>query len=143
MICSMCKSAEALGMFPFCQDCKNEHDLKVSRYGRSGVVYFVLILSGDPIVKIGVAGQESNSVWDRMKQLQTANPYKLQLMGVIFPVGKTALQLEKEIHADLKEDNVRGEWFVITERMDKWLDQLEWVTQLKTPKAPGLHVEKS
>lgn len=44
----------------------------------------------------------------RIKQLQTANPNKLELLGVI---ANGDIKMEKKIHKKLKDRHVRGEWF--------------------------------
>lgn len=89
------------------------------------MVYFILVLSGDPFVKIGYTLDRFMD--RRMSSMQTASPYELVLMGVIRSrtVGILPAQLEQEIHDDLKADRIRGEWFEITERTDKWLAMLE------------------
>lgn len=64
-------------------------------------VYF--IRSG-PLVKIGFA----DDVAARLVQLQTGNPYGLQLVAVLTEVTS---KLERVYHKALAEHRVRGEWF--------------------------------
>lgn len=100
-----------------------------------GYVYFVLVGSGDPFVKIGYS--EYSSPFNRVVQLQVGCPYELKLMGIIKPKGRIAKQLETEIHEDLKDFRIRGEWFEVTEAMDKWLVQLELMDDIALSKHCG------
>ena len=93
-----------------------------------GYVYFVLVVSGDPFVKVGYSEEQWPA--QRVAQLQTGCPYELKLMGIIRPKGQIAKSLEAEIHEDLASDRIRGEWFEVTEKMDKWLEQLELMDDL-------------
>lgn len=117
--CNECGELAVSSRYQACVQCTLQ---KSQSSEWAGFVYFVLVLSGDPIVKIGVA--EDQPVTKRIEQLQIGCPYKLQLIGVLRPKGKTARDLEAEIHKDLEQDRVRGEWFGITERMDKWFQQM-------------------
>lgn len=65
-------------------------------------------------IKIGVAGEPRQ----RLRQLQTANPYKLHLLAVL-PYG--GLQ-EGEYHARFAAHRLEGEWF---ERHPDILNEIE------------------
>jgi len=67
------------------------------------IVYFIQSGKDGPI-KIGIT---RFSVSDRIATMQTGNPYKLRLIGVI----KGNLEKESEIQRRFRKDRIRGEWF--------------------------------
>ena len=71
-------------------------------------VYFVADRENNHI-KIGV----STRLERRLKQLQTANAYPLELMGWI--VTENAYKAEAALHQKYRSQHVRGEWFAITQ----------------------------
>lgn len=68
----------------------------------AGFVYFIQMGEGGPI-KIGW----TRDPWQRIHELQTAQPYRLRLLGVIEGDRHT----ERRLHRELAEHRVRGEWF--------------------------------
>ena len=66
-------------------------------------VYFIRAEHGGP-VKIGI----SNKIAYRLAALQTANPYRLRVIGVI-PHGGEAC--ERLLHRDFAQCRLHGEWF--------------------------------
>ena len=74
-----------------------------------GCVYFIEDRTGLCFVKIGFTSGKPEI---RMKQLQTANPTKLRLIGVITDFdGKSGQEVESELHEKYKEYRQEGEWF--------------------------------
>ena len=71
---------------------------------KNGLVYFIGNDREGP-VKIGFTSHEDPVV--RLRQLQTASPYKLSVLGFI----RGTVAKEQAIHAFLSNDNLRGEWF--------------------------------
>lgn len=78
-----------------------------SKSGKYGSVYFVS--ADDRRVKIGVA----RDVQSRVASLQTGCPDPLVVLGT-FPGGAL---LERAIHAALKTEWIRGEWFWLSDRV--------------------------
>lgn len=72
-------------------------------YKGGGFIYFVQIGEKGPI-KIGKAF----NINTRMKHLQISNPEELFLIKIIENIGPI---LESDIHFELSEHNIRGEWF--------------------------------
>jgi len=101
-------------------------------------VYFIQCECPNRYVKIGVATNPRS----RLAHLQIGNPYKLTLLGVI----GGGYELEQQIHLELAELSVGGEWF----RMDPLLDAYLKVTApwhrvvraAKIPKDFRLDIEK-
>jgi hypothetical protein len=77
----------------------------IDRFGNEpGLIYFIGNDQKGP-VKIGFTSHSDPS--KRLRQLQTASPDTLSVLGSI---GGT-IEQEKEIHAFLMHNNIRGEWF--------------------------------
>ena len=75
--------------------------LRTGRY-----VYF--IRDGLEHIKIGVA----NNVKNRIKELQTANPMKLEYFyGMHVKTSEDAYDLEEELHKKFSNIRLMGEWF--------------------------------
>ncbi len=76
--------------------------------------YRVYFIGEDPYtnkVKIG----KTNNVKNRIRTLQTGNPYKLRIIGTISCQDeKTMSELEKRLHNELKDKRLVGEWFNVT-----------------------------
>lgn len=70
---------------------------------RGNMIYFIQAGEDGPI-KIG---KTNNSVEHRLAQLQTGNSEELHLVWIDLEQDVT----EEEIHTELKEHNIRGEWF--------------------------------
>lgn len=75
-------------------------------------VYFIRSIHGSP-VKIGKA----HDIKQRLATLQTAHPYKLEVIGIIPNGGDEA---EKRLHSSLTPYRLMGEWF-------EWNPQLEQI----------------
>jgi hypothetical protein len=71
---------------------------------KDGLVYFIGNDQGGP-VKIGFTSHMDPTT--RLRQLQTASPYRLNVLGSI--PGTVAR--ERAIHAFLMDDRLKGEWF--------------------------------
>ena len=61
----------------------------------------------DGPVKVGIATSASQ----RVRELQTGNPYKLRLLGYSVVRKEWALQWERKAHERLKDYRMEGEWF--------------------------------
>lgn len=86
---------------------------------KTSYVYFIRARSEfEEYIKVGFAYNPSG----RLIDLQVGCPLELELVGVI-PEG--GYSLEQEIHKDLADDRVRGEWFLVSERILPWLKKLE------------------
>lgn len=71
-------------------------------------VYFIQIAKKQGPVKIGTA----MDVDKRLKVLQIANPYKLQIISVLVCKSKKhAYAIEEQLHKEFKRYLIRGEWF--------------------------------
>lgn len=69
-------------------------------------VYFLTDDHGH--VKIG----KSNDMTQRLKELQTGNPYKLRILLTIGMNSETeAFMLEEELHRKFAKARLEGEWF--------------------------------
>ena len=79
---------------------------------RTHRIYFV---RAGEFVKVGF----STDYAERVKQLQTASPHELKVVGLL--IGTTGL--EAEIHRRLTSAGfaVRGEWFAISDDQVKWV----------------------
>ena len=72
------------------------------------MLYFIQQGSNGPI-KIGVS---SDPIF-RMRQLQTGNPYRLRLLGII----EDPLAPEDEWHDAFRDDRLVGEWFLPSKKL--------------------------
>lgn len=77
---------------------------------------YVIRMGKTDLYKIGWALGSTNR---RLKQLQTGNPEKLEIL-MDFRVSD-AESLEKYLHYFLLNKNVRGEWFQLSEEDLSWL----------------------
>jgi len=76
-------------------------------------VYF--IRSGD-YIKIGVA----TNPHQRMRDLQTGNPIKLEIMGAI----PGSFEMETELHRQFSENRTEGEWFTVDNRIEDFITSI-------------------
>lgn len=81
----------------------------ISRKDKRAYGYVYLIQSAMGHCKIG----SSRSVWNRLKQLQCANPESLELLHH-FP-SERMLKDELTLHAQFADKRIRNEWFALTE----------------------------
>lgn len=91
---------------------QRQHDIDYKNQ-QNQHVYFIRAVSGGP-VKIGV----SKSISDRLMELQTGNPYKLEVIHIIQNAG---LKKEKELHAKLSEYRMFGEWFEFNDKIKEMI----------------------
>ncbi len=73
------------------------------------MIYFIQAGENGPI-KIGRADNPQ----ERLKQLQTANPYELKMLWVentLDTLGQSEAEYELELHQLFKLLKIRGEWF--------------------------------
>lgn len=83
---------------------------------RDGNVYFIRDGCGN--IKIGVA----QDVLRRMKELQTSNPNKLEIVSCLhLPRLDHAYMVETELHKKFSNVRKQGEWFDENE-VKSWLD---------------------
>ena len=87
-----------------------------SHVEQPGIVYFIRAESGP--VKIGVT---TNGVAERLQALQSDNHELLQVVGQI--KSNKPRTLERKLHAELEDNNIRGEWFAITVEKVKVLER--------------------
>jgi hypothetical protein len=76
-------------------------------------VYF--IKAGD-YVKIGVTN--GYSIQNRLSELQTGNPIKLELLGIM--IG--GLKIEKSLHKRFSDFKKQGEWFYYSEEIKDFIN---------------------
>lgn len=86
-----------------------------SNRSKKSKIYFVLCKEAQAI-KIGV----TNDVKKRFDSLQTANPFKLELLKFI--EGKR--NQEREIHQKFKHLNINGEWFTYSDELSNFINNL-------------------
>ena len=83
-------------------------------------VYFI---KAGEYLKIGI----SKDVKSRVTALQTGNPVKIELKGVIKNLSKaTALNYEKKLHRFYENCRVCGEWFH-RENFDGYIEEFETI----------------
>lgn len=84
------------------------------------MIYFI---SDGEYTKIGYTKEESIGLYmNRLKQLQTANPKKLEIVGLIM---KKDSSFEKRLHKGFSKYHVRGEWFDLSQYdLDGFLNRL-------------------
>ena len=66
------------------------------------------------IVKIGYTRDEK-SLNERLISLQTGNPYKLEIIDT----REGCRYIESQLHLQLKEHNLTGEWFTLNDEVLK------------------------
>jgi len=78
-----------------------------------------IILDGvNNLVKIG----ESENPKERLKQFQTANPNKLELVGMTD-------EPEGVVHNRFRGDRARGEWFEYSDEIRRFVQEVTWKTE--------------
>jgi len=82
---------------------------------RNGCTYFILDAASNA-VKIGHC-KNVRSIALRMRDMQIGNPNELKCLG--FTCSTT---MEGWLHTFLEQDNLRGEWFRLTPRLQKIID---------------------
>jgi hypothetical protein len=82
---------------------------------------YVYILKADKFIKFG---KTSKSIKDRVKILQTGNPYNIRVIG--FYKGDDYSDIERMLHNVFKDENhtAFGEWYVI-DKIELHLNFLE------------------
>jgi DNA-binding XRE family transcriptional regulator len=73
-----------------------------------GTIYAIGAV-GTSYVKIG---STRTSVVERLKMLQTGQPFPLQILANV-PVEEDLHRIEKQVHAFLEQERLQGEWFDI------------------------------
>lgn len=71
-----------------------------------GFIYAIR-LSGTPFVKIGMT---TTSVEERMKALQTGQPFPLEIIEAV-PVDGNVIAIERGVHLRMHKQRWNGEWF--------------------------------
>ena len=83
-------------------------------------MYVYLMKIGDR-AKIGKARDPAQ----RLKELQTGNPFALKLIGCIRCLSDGhAFEIEKALHAKFRNQRIRGEWFKYTNSMHLFVERL-------------------
>lgn len=77
-----------------------------------GFVYFLYCPAINNEYQLVKIGQTKNNVEKRIKQLQTGNPFPIEIYAVVF--STTYKQVEKDLHAKYKRRRCHGEWFQLT-----------------------------
>lgn len=87
--------------------CANEYN-----YQDDNPCFVYFVSDGHGHIKIGM----SKNIKTRMHHLQNASPYDLTLLGSL-EVGQRELtyELENDIHRELKEKQMRKEWFAMSD----------------------------
>ena len=80
---------------------------------------YVIQMGNRNIFKIG----KSNEPGGRLANLQTASPYKLKLLH--FFAADNASAAEEQLHAELYEKRLQGEWFRLTNQRKTILSSIE------------------
>lgn len=84
---------------------------------------YVYVMQSKDHVKFGV----SKNPWSRIKELQTGNPYKIELLVVLF--YDDYFLIEKELHRYFNKNRAYGEWFIIDEnitRVVRYMKNIEY-----------------
>ena len=76
---------------------------------------YVYFIKSKNSVKIGI----SNNPNQRLKNLQTANPNKLHIIGYV----NGDICKEKKIQADLRKYSISGEWFKYCNKVKEYIDK--------------------
>lgn|SRR5262245_6200578 len=76
-------------------------------HAHAGGTIYAMQAVGTPWVKIG---STSASVAQRLKRLQTGQPFPLEVIATV-PVSSDLQRIERQVHAFLAEVQRRGEWF--------------------------------
>lgn len=83
-------------------------------------IYFIQIENSDGFIKVGLARFPAA----RLAALQTGNPYKLKLLGVVSRVTEA---FETRLHTHFQQFKVRGEWFKpVPELLDFIKQETTW-----------------
>lgn len=77
-----------------------------------GFVYFLYCPAINNEYQLVKIGQTKNNVEKRIKQLQTGNPFPIEIYAVVS--STTYKQVEKDLHAKYKRRRCHGEWFQLT-----------------------------
>ena len=80
--------------------------MKATIHNYNGNNYLYFIVCNNEFVKIGI----TNNLDNRIKEMQTGNPYKLKIGAYIPNISKT---LERKIHKMFSQYRQNGEWFDI------------------------------
>lgn len=94
--------------------------------GITNVGYLYVIRAvGTNLYKIGIT---SRSVADRLKELQTGNPIKLEVVRSYQFIGTS--KIERELHEHLYAYRRSGEWFELSsaQTVDKALESLDYIS---------------
>lgn len=87
------------------------------------MIYFIKSDSGH--IKIGYS---NNNIEKRLDQLQCACPFNLTLLKTM----RGGTKQEKLIHKHFAEFKVRGEWFVLSDEIQKFIDNPHEIDELST-----------
>ena len=77
---------------------------------------YVYFIKCNNAIKVGI----SESPKKRIKNLQTANPNKLEMIGYVYG----DILKEQEIHMDLQKYRLNGEWFKCCVEVEKYINKI-------------------
>lgn len=103
---------------------RNRRNKKLVDRKRDKDGIYVYCIANEFGFKVGVAVEPEK----RLKDLQTANPRPLDLLGTIkCRTRQQAMMIENHIHERLKAHNMQGEWFDVSclDRAQKFFEQRE------------------
>ena len=83
-------------------------------------IYFIVLESPEPLVKIGYTDRDPI---DRLRELQTANPYPLRLVLVC----DGDIRKESELHRSFSHLRTNGEWFRYTAELQTFVSVMRFV----------------
>jgi len=72
---------------------------------------YIYILKCNNFYKIGIA----SNVKERIRQLQTGNPYPIEVKNVFEVEEKWIGKFEQRLHNFAKDMNIQGEWFELSD----------------------------
>ena len=93
---------------------------KAQGFGEKQQFVYFIQAGKEPKVKIGI----TNSIDNRLKQLQTGCPYPLNILAII-PGGR---KKEKELHKRFEKYSEIGEWFSLSGDLQDFVDKLRSLT---------------
>lgn len=103
-----CSSAQALAVTAYANTERKQRQVKPNNNTFRNEPGYIYIIRANGLIKIGKSSEPDS----RVKQLQTAMPYEIELLFKVQTDDMT--WLERETHWALQEHRIRGEWFDVT-----------------------------
>ena len=83
---------------------------------------YLYFIKCNKYVKIGI----SQRPLSRLHSIQVGNPYKCRIILLLkFPSKREAIEAEETLHQTFHDINKRGEWFVYTKTVDRYIKELK------------------